>query len=131
MKRYKNKIIIGLGSNSNYKENMVRTRRRLKDYFPEIDFSNDELTDPVDWITDDPFLNAVAIAYTDLEKEEVRSYFKTLEAECGRTKALKLKGVIPMDIDMLKWNDEVLKVKDLQLDYVINGLQSLENKLSE
>ena len=43
---------------------------------------------------------------------------KNIEIECGRTDASKSEGIIPMDIDVLKYGDNTEHVEDWQRDYI-------------
>ena len=124
-----NRIIIGLGSNRNAEENMQRVEKELRDYFPGIVFSKPVKTSPEGTNYSTPFLNKVAIATTADRPEEIIVCFKLIEQVLGRTPGDKLIGSIPIDIDLLKWNDQVLKVSDMERKYVIEGLNSIKNHI--
>jgi 7,8-dihydro-6-hydroxymethylpterin-pyrophosphokinase len=121
-----NRIIIGLGSNRNAKENMQRVEEELRDYFPEIVFSEPVTTEPEGTNYSIPFLNRVAIAKTSDRPEEIIVCFKVIEQVIGRKSGDKLIGSIPIDIDLLKWNDLVLKKADMKRSYVVEGVRSIE-----
>lgn len=120
-----NRIIMLMGSNRNAEENMKRAETELREYFPRIAFSEPVYTEPVGTNYNTPFLNRIAVAYTGDRPEEIIVCFKLIEQVIGRTPNDKLIGSIPIDIDLLQWNDQVLKKEDLKRDYVINGIRSL------
>jgi 7,8-dihydro-6-hydroxymethylpterin-pyrophosphokinase len=122
-----NRIIIGIGSNQKAEENMAKVEVELRDYFPEISFSEAVNTIPEGSNYASSFLNKVAIAYTTDRPEEIIVCFKFIEQLLGRTPADKRVGSIPIDLDLLQWNDLVLKADDMERDYVKAGLASLSN----
>lgn len=63
------------------------------------------------------FFNQLAIAYTPLAAEAVVARLKTIEKEIGRRPEDKANGLIPIDIDLLQWNDLILRSEDLKRDY--------------
>ena len=62
---------------------------------------------------------------TDQEYEELRRRFKSLEHDAGSTPASKERGIIPLDIDIISWNETLLKNKDMEYDYMKKGLHLL------
>jgi 2-amino-4-hydroxy-6-hydroxymethyldihydropteridine diphosphokinase len=123
-----NRIIMLLGSNRDAEENMKLAEAELRDYFPQIAFSTPVYTEPVGTNYNTPFLNRIAVAYTSDRPEEIIVCFKLIEQVLGRTPSDKLIGSIPIDIDLLQWNDQELKKEDLKRDYVIDGIRSLSSK---
>lgn len=37
-------------------------------------------------------------------------------------------GIVPIDIDLLQWNELIFKPDDLRRDYIIEGIRALENE---
>jgi len=121
----KNRIVIGLGSNRNAEVNMEKAEVELRDYFLEITFSEPAYTTPEGTNYTSPFLNRIAVAYTSDKPEEIIVCFKLIEQLLGRTPADKRIGSVPIDIDLIQWNDLVLKKDDMEREYVKEGLNSL------
>lgn len=119
-------MILSLGSNYGKKENMAEAIRRLRDSFPDLHFSEPVLTEPIgfndsaEW-----FLNCVAVGRTEEGYEVVKHRLKMIEQNLGRSPEEKAVGHISIDIDLLQWNDEILKPADLARDYVTNSITSL------
>lgn len=120
-----NEIIVCIGSNRNPTANVECAGRLLCDYFTSLRFSAPVYTEPIGVGLSGLFLNQVVTAYTPDHPEEVNRVLKQIERQMGRTPQDKLRGDIPIDIDLLQWNDQVLKPADLQKEYVISGIRSL------
>lgn len=131
MMKNKNRIILCLGSNQDKETNIQRAADRLRGYFPDLIVDKPVLTKPIDCCNPALFLNEVAIASTSLSKEEVRSILKQIESFMGRTSQSKIEGIIPIDIDLIVWNNEVLKPDDWNRDYVKEAFERLGFSMDE
>lgn len=120
-----NQVLLSLGSNQECERNIRYAVRLLSEYFERITYSSPVYTDPVGAGLPGPFLNQVAIAYTAATPAEIRTVLKQIERRLGRTPESKISGHIPIDIDLLQWNDRILKPGDLQREYVRSALLSL------
>lgn len=74
-----------------------------------------------------PYANALLRIVTDSPYEELRATFKQREQEAGRTPQSKLQGIIPLDIDIIEWNNKVLKEQDMHYEYMKLGMSLLNN----
>lgn len=126
-----NKVIVGLGSNQDKEKNMAHAVELLRDYFVSIRFSGAVYTEPVNMLNPSLFLNQVAVAFTEEEPYEIIKYFKSVEKQLGRMPEDKLKENIPIDIDLLQWNDCVLKPSDIQRSYIQTALLMLSDERQE
>lgn len=126
-----NKVIVGLGSNQDKEKNMAHAVELLRDYFVSIRFSGAVYTEPVNILNPSLFLNQVAVAFTEEEPDEIIKYFKSVEKQLGRMPEDKLKESIPIDIDLLQWNDRVLKPSDIQRSYIQSALLMLSDERQE
>lgn len=120
-----NRIIVCMGSNRNPAANVECAGRLLCDYFISPRFSVPVYTEPIGAGLSGLFLNQIIIAYTADQPDEVIRVLKQIERQVGRTPQDKLHGDIPIDIDLLQWNDLILKPDDLRREYVISGICSL------
>ena len=50
---------------------------------------------------------------------------KQIEKENGRLPEDKQQGIVKLDIDLLKYDDSILKPKDMEKDFVQAGLKEL------
>ncbi len=78
-------------------------------------------TTPIDFpYPSDDFANIGFLIETTLELNAFKAFLKGLEEVCGRTKAnSELRPeLVPMDLDLIAWDGELIKPKDLQRPYV-------------
>lgn len=115
-----------MGSNSGKEENFLFARKHLKELFPSIVFGDEILSEPFNISNDSLFLNQVAKFDSELTLEVVHSKFKCLELLSGRTSENTAKGIVTLDIDILKYDDTVLKAEDMNRQYIIDGLKTLK-----
>lgn len=113
-----NKIIVSLGSNRESEANIRQADELLCGYLASVTFSEAVYTAAVGLPDGGVFLNQVAIGYTEEQPEAIRLALKQMERQLGRTPEDKAKGCIPIDIDLLQWNEQVLKPADLERGYV-------------
>lgn len=124
-----NKLIISLGSNSSDRQwRMEQAVKHLEQILTKTVMS-DVYESPAHNGVDAPYLNAVMLASTTKSFEEVNAAFKQWEIACGRTPASKMQGVIPIDLDVVVWNGEVIRVSDYSRDYVSKGVAQLLHRL--
>lgn len=125
MDNKRNRAILCVGSNLDKEKNMERAVERLRAHFISIRFAEPVYTESFDCLVPTTFLNQVAIVYSSESTEEIRSRLKEIERSLGRRPEDKALGRVPIDIDLLCWNDEILKPDDLRRDYVRVGIRSL------
>lgn len=120
-----NTLVIGIGSNSaDRQQQMTEAMKHLKTLFCDVRVSSIYETPALNG-KDASYLNAVAIANTDMELLEATSALKIWEKQCGRTPESKLQGSIPIDLDIVVWNDVVLREKDFSYSFFTKGYKEL------
>ena len=119
------RILIALGSNHEQEKNVAFAMERLRNFFPSISFSRMLWTEPIG-IASDRFVNALALADTDREQEEVERILKQIEKECGRTREEKMRNIIRLDLDLLQWGTVRLREQDWERGYVRLLLQEMQ-----
>lgn len=118
-------VLLGLGANVDRERNLGRARGMLRTRFPAIRFSEPVYTAPEDFPFPEPFLNQVALLYTDEAPEEVAAALKRIERAVGRRPEDKARGRVPIDIDLLCWDGRVLRPGDMARAYVREGMLGL------
>lgn len=112
-----NKLTISIGSNSIDKVlQMSNCIAWLKENLKATIFS-ETYSSPAINGKDPEYLNAVAIALSEETHEDLVRQFKAYEASCGRNSYSKKRGEIPIDIDIVIWNDNILRQKDYCQEY--------------
>lgn len=112
-----NKVVLSIGSNSD--DCFIKMNNCIKWLSTEIiDIKTSHIySTPAVNGKDRDYLNAVASGYSRCEFEDLKYRFKQYEQLSGRTLESKKKGVIPIDIDIVMWNDVVLKDNDYKQQY--------------
>ncbi|WP_418697410.1 2-amino-4-hydroxy-6-hydroxymethyldihydropteridine diphosphokinase [Bacteroides sp.] len=119
---------ISIGSNEHRKDNLALARRRLSELFPGIRFSKEEETKPLFFRRPNLFSNQVARFASNDREAEVTSRLKAIEREAGRTPEEKKQEIVRLDIDLLSCDAIVYKPEDLKRDYILRGLEELEQQ---
>ena len=120
-----NKFILSLGSNSDDRQSQMDLAfSHLKSVFDKVESSEIYETEALNG-KDAPYLNSVIVGYTNMSYDETVDYMKQWEKNCGRTSESKLKGIIPIDIDVVVWNETIVRPKDFEMSYFTRGYQQL------
>lgn len=120
------KCIICIGSNYKRKENLVLARRKLIDLFPTIRFASEQETQPLFFRSPALFSNQLALFFSEIGEEKIKKALKAIEKSAGRHPGDKEKEKICLDIDLLSFDDRILKPEDLKREYVMKGLEELK-----
>ena len=118
--------LLCLGSNLDGATRLSAARHALLSHFPDIRFSQEMVTEAIGTGFLSPFHNQVARFTTPFSAEEVRVILKQIERDNGRLPEDKANGIVKLDIDLLVYDDCVLKEKDLEREFVIRGMEELE-----
>ena len=118
--------LLCLGSNLDASTRLSAARSALLPHFPHIRFSEEMVTEAIGSGFLSPFHNQVASLETSLSAEQVRVILKNIEQGQGRLPEDKTQGIVKLDIDLLVYDDGVLKPKDLEREFVKIGLEELE-----
>jgi len=121
-----NTAIIMLGSNTNAKRNMEHTFRKLLVFFEIINKSVQVDTEPVGADSVPDFNNIALKISTNKPREETVAIFKQIEREAGRRADSKLTGIIPIDIDLIFWNDVQVHDDYNRFEYVQNCVNEIK-----
>lgn len=73
----------------------------------------------------DPYTNAVVMARSDMDCNELNRIIKEYELSCGRDDNARAKGIVPIDIDIVVVAGEVLRLRDFNQSFFKIGYQNL------
>ena len=118
--------LLCMGSNIEPSSCLSAARSALLSHFPSIRFSKEMVTEAIGSGFLSPFHNQVASFTTSLSTEEVRTILKGIEQSQGRLPEDKVQGVVKLDIDLLMYDEQVLKPKDMEREFVKEGMKSLD-----
>lgn len=106
-------VYLGLGSNvGNKEDNLKRAIDALSQLGKILNVSPLYFTEPVGDVVQDWFINCVVEMETDREPHQLLSSVKEIERILGRKKTME-KGPRIIDIDILFYNDRIIRTKTL------------------
>lgn len=111
--------LICMGSNTEPANHLAFARKELLRRFPDVRFSSEEVTAPIG-MRHNPasFINQLARFSSDVQPKEIEQQLKEIEHLSGRTPEEKAHEVVRLDLDLLMADEQVLRPKDLQRDFV-------------
>jgi len=111
------KVYLGLGANLGDRErNLVRAIELLSQWVHLDDISSLYETDPVGYLEQPCFLNAVCALTTNIPPEELLHLAKNIEHTLGRQPGFR-DAPRPMDIDVLLYGDMVINLPHLTVPH--------------
>lgn len=117
------KCIICLGSNIHPDSNIKLAVSLLASHFPDIRWGTTVVTPACGVSRPVPdYHNLAAIFSTSMPLPAIISLLKETERACGRTPDSKSTGLVPIDIDLLQYDDTVLKPEDMETAHVRQAL---------
>ena len=123
-----NSLVICIGSNSNDREwQMKNGIKWLQALLYDCKVSSIYKAAAINGI-DNEYLNAVIKAKTKESLNEITVLLKQYETIWGRTPASKQDGIIPIDLDIIMWNDEIIREKDFGHSYFREGWREIESE---
>lgn len=117
--------LLCMGSNTNRFTQLSDARKVLSEAFPDIHFGELMETQAIGSGFHSPFSNQLARFTTTLSSESVRNLFKELERHSGRLPGDKAQGIVKLDIDLLTFDNKVLKPEDMKREYIRRGISLL------
>ena len=117
--------LLCMGSNTNRFTQLSDARKVLSEAFPDIHFGELMETQAIGSGFHSPFSNQLARFTTTLSSESVHNMFKELERHRGRLTGDKAQGIVKLDIDLLTFDNKVLKPEDMKREYIRRGISLL------
>jgi len=100
-------VLVGMGSNIEPEDNLLRAAVALRIQFDNVKFSS-VYRSPAVGMDGDDFLNACCIFHSNLTQTEVRQRMKALEDAQGRDRSRGSWKPRTIDLDMLMYDGEVM-----------------------
>ncbi len=114
-----------LGANINAPINIALAQEKLGKHFILNRISSTLTTTPVGAQYNSDFLNIAVEILSFKSKEETISALKKTEIEMGRTPESKRIGQIPIDIDLISWNNIIEHADYYKFDFVRKCIDEL------
>ncbi len=73
------------------------------------------------------YWNAVATVWCNMSCERLNQVLKQREADEGRTEEMRKKKMVPIDIDIVVFDGNILRPNDFQQDFFQIGWEELKN----
>jgi 2-amino-4-hydroxy-6-hydroxymethyldihydropteridine diphosphokinase len=74
------------------------------------------------------YLNVLCIGHTSLEMESVRQALKEMERHTHRQRGMEANGRVTLDLDLVWWNEQLLRPKEVNMPYYRNCRDNLESR---
>ncbi len=116
-----NAVVLSIGSNSADREAQMTNCIAWLRGIATLTKLSSVYNSPASNGKDPDYLNAVAEITSTLTHPELTKLLKDYERQCGRTPQSKALGSIPIDIDIVMWNGNVLRQKDFAQYYFAKG----------
>lgn len=120
------KVLISIASNIYAKSNIDRAMRMIRYDFPDASFTSTVITVSDDSRISFPIRNVLGVFYTDTPLIEVSGKLKTIEFALGKQSHDKESGKIVMNINLIQYDEVVIRTEDLEKDFVQKLLIELE-----
>lgn len=122
-----NYVLLSIGSNVGDREARVNDALAwLSGIISDFRHSHVYITAPYSGVGDN-YANCVAEGHTALSLDEISAMTKDREVVAGRTKDAKISGKVPLDIDIVIYNDTILRPKELERQYFLKGYTQLKH----
>lgn len=119
-------VLISLASNHEQQEHLSEARRALAEVLLSAHYTAEIWTEPEGAKAQGPqYLNQLVSAETLLNADELNLFLKQTELKLGRTDDMRLRGLVPVDLDLLQADDRRYHLHDWQRSYVKRLLELL------
>ena len=119
--------VLCMGSNVEGESILKQVFNILSNHFDSVRASRIMKTQAIGEQYLSPFHNQVLAVTTSLESTEIKRICKQIEKDFGRLPEDKAKGIVKLDIDLILYDTECLKPKDICLPYVQEGIKQITN----
>ncbi|WP_068703988.1 2-amino-4-hydroxy-6-hydroxymethyldihydropteridine diphosphokinase [Paludibacter jiangxiensis] len=120
-----NIYIVSIGSNFNAEQNVSEVQFLLNEAFANVHFSNFQWIPAIGDHYTQPFYNGAVSFESSLPALELKPKLKTMEAQLGRTPEQKAQGIVPMDLDIIVCNEEIVHQDYNRFPFVKEAVDSL------
>lgn len=120
-----------LASNTHAAKHLTEVRKRLDTHFDypltwsgtheSLAFGASDASHPT-------YLNAVCQGQTSMDLNTFTAWLKQLETEMGRLRGSAAKGEVTIDLDVIVWDDAVLRPEEATRDYYLACIADLPDQ---
>lgn len=117
-------VIIALGTNTDHNRNMDIALSLIRRVVRDVRCSRRIWTEPIG-MASGMFLNMLVSGSCRLSLQELKMEIKSMERGCGRTTEAQRNGIVRMDIDILKYDNETEHTDDWNREYIKELIKEL------
>jgi 2-amino-4-hydroxy-6-hydroxymethyldihydropteridine diphosphokinase len=118
-------VVISLAANRFQKKNLSRARQRLGEVLSDVCFTAEHWTQPMNTSRKDAYLNQIATGTTTMDEATLNDWLKDTELQFGRTEAKRRLGIVPIDLDLLQYDNRKHHLRDWGRSYVKDLISKL------
>lgn len=123
-------VTLGLGANVGDREmSLLRAIETLKSALEDIKASKLYETLAVGKAAYGTYLNAVVEGKCSMSKEALESYLKKMEYDFGRDSEARERGDVPLDVDIVLFDAEIVRPRDFSQSFFRIGYESLHPEI--
>lgn len=123
------KAVLCLGSNTVAREQIISRALVRLENICHITAASRVYEAPDDSGLGDPYLNVVLVVTPRLSYEDFKSSLKQMETDFGRTSLSKSAGCMPLDVDIIIWDGEIVDRYQYSRGYFQRGYHELDADL--
>ena len=120
-----NSAIIGLGSNIDAPQNILKAKTVLAEQFEIMKESVFVTTKSVGYPQQANFINGAVLLKTSLNLSQVKKTLKIIESQLGRRPSPDKFGPRIIDLDIIVWNDQVIDQDFYYREYLRKSILEL------
>ena len=120
-----NSAIIGLGSNIDAPQNILKAKTVLAEQFEIMKESVFVTTKSVGYPQQANFINGAVLLKTSLDLSQVKKALKIIESQLGRRPSPDKFGPRIIDLDIIVWNDQVIDQDFYYREYLRKSILEL------
>ncbi|KKS43780.1 MAG: 2-amino-4-hydroxy-6-hydroxymethyldihydropteridine pyrophosphokinase [candidate division CPR1 bacterium GW2011_GWA2_42_17] len=120
-----NSAIIGLGSNIDAPQNILKAKTVLAEQFEIMKESVFVTTKSAGYPQQANFINGAVLLKTSLDLSQVKKALKIIESQLGRRPSPDKFGPRIIDLDIIVWNDQVIDQDFYYREYLRKSILEL------
>ena len=121
-----NRAVISIGSNINSGYYVPNGLRRIGRQHNLIKTSSCIQTKPIGFADQDDFTNMVCLIETEMEREDLAHWLKSVEDDLGRVRTSNKFGPRTIDLDIVVWNGEITDADVYERDFLKTLIAEVE-----
>lgn len=118
-------IILALGSNVGQERHITAAQQLLEERIIGMRFTRSIWTEPIDTVSDKPYLNCIGDGETSLTFRKLTEVITEIENVLGRERTPSHHQQVTIDIDILLYNGKHYHEKDWERPYIQKLLKDI------